>query len=147
MSFSGTNRVRGRGVIVVLALSSLLGPCLWAAQVKPLTTVQGKLITTRGDCPLLGSSGQERALSADTPYLLHTLQDKRLEGREVRLEGIPLPDGSFEVHWLYTVHAGKLFKVRYFCATCNIVALEPGNCVCCQQPTELQEIPAEKSEH
>jgi hypothetical protein len=22
-------------------------------------------------------------------------------------------------------------------------ALEPGNCVCCQQPTELQEIPVE----
>src|ERR1017187_6480959 len=120
MISSPTNRFRRLALIFALALSSLLVPCLLAAQVKPLTTVQGKLITTRGDCPLLGASGQERALSADTPYLLHTLQDNRLEGREVRLEGIPLPDGSFEVHWLYTVHAGKLFKVRYFCATCNI---------------------------
>ena len=136
-----------RGVLTaIMALISLLASGLGSAQAKPLATVQGKLITTRGDCPLLGVSGQERALSADTPYLLHTLQDKRLEGREVRLEGVPQPDGSFEVHWLYTVHGGKLFKVRYFCATCNIVALEPGNCVCCQQPTELQEIPVEKQE-
>ena len=55
-------------------------------------------------------------------------------------------DGSFQVQWLYTVHNGKLFRVRYFCATCNIVALEPGNCVCCQQPTELQEIPVDKQD-
>jgi hypothetical protein len=62
----------------------------------------------------------------------------------VRLEGTPQPDGTFQVQWLYTIHNGKLFRVRYFCATCNIVALEPGNCVCCQQPTELQEIPVDK---
>jgi len=124
-----------------LALASLLASSLWAAQVKPLAVLQGELLTTRGDCPLLKIDGRELSLSADTSYLLHTLQDKRLDGREVRLEGIPKPDGSFEVHWLYTVHNGKLFRVRYYCRTCNIVALEPGNCVCCQQPTELQEIP------
>ena len=105
------------------------------------------MVTTRGDCPVVKTQGREEALSANTPALFHTLQDKRLDGREVRLEGLEQPNGSFEVHWLYTVHDGKLFKVRYFCATCNIVALEPGNCVCCQQPTELQEIPADKSEH
>jgi len=124
-----------------MALSSLLASSLWAAQAKPLTVLEGKLLTTRGDCPLLKIGDREQALSANTPYLLHTMQDKRLDGREVRLEGLAKPDGSFEVQWLYTVHDGKLFKVRYFCATCNIVALEPGLCVCCQQPTELQEIP------
>jgi hypothetical protein len=72
------------------------------------------------------------------------MQDKRLDGREVRLEGTAQPDGTFQVQWLYTIHNGKLFRVRYFCATCNIVALEPGNCVCCQQPTALQEIPVDK---
>jgi hypothetical protein len=112
-----------------------------------LATVEGKLVTTRGDCPVVKTNGREQALSGNTPALFHTLQDKRLDGRDVRLEGIAEPNGSFEVHWLYTIHDGKLFKVRYFCATCNIVALEPGNCVCCQQPTELQEIPAEKTEH
>jgi len=96
---------------------------------------------------MLKANGREQALSANTPYLLHTLQDKRLEGRAVRLEGVAKADGSFEVQRLYTVKDGKLYRVRYFCATCNIVALEPGPCVCCQQPTELQEIPAEKSDN
>jgi hypothetical protein len=127
--------------VLAAALASLLASSLWAAQAKPLAVLDGKLLTTRGDCPILKINGGEQALSADTPHLLHTMQDKRLDGREVRLEGIPKPDGSFEVHWLYTLHYGKLFRVRYYCATCNIVALEPGNCVCCQQPTELQEIP------
>ena len=136
-------RQQGRYWILAVALSSLLASSLWAAQAKPLTALEGKLLTTRGDCPLLKIGDREQTLSANTPYLLHTMQDKRLDGREVRLEGLSKPDGSFEVQWLYTVHDGKLFKVRYFCATCNIVALEPGLCVCCQQPTELQEIPVD----
>jgi hypothetical protein len=129
-------------LIFAAALGSLLGASLWAGQTKPLTVLEGKLLSTRGDCPLLKINGREEALSANTPYLLQTLQDKRLDGRQVRLEGIPQPDGAFEVHWLYTIHNGKLFKVRYYCPVCNIVALGPGNCVCCQQPTELQELSA-----
>jgi hypothetical protein len=134
-------------LLCAAALASLLASSLWAAQAKPLTVLKGKLLATRGDCPMLQINGREQALSANTPYLLHTMQDKRLDGRKVRLEGTQQPDGSFEVQWLYTIQNGKLFKVRYFCATCNIVALEPGNCVCCQQPTELQEIPSEKSDN
>jgi len=130
--------------IFAVAFAYLLTAMLWGDEAKPLTVLEGKLVTTRGDCPLLKISGKERTLAANTPALFHTLQDKRLEGRDVRLEGVPQPDGSFEVHWLYTLHEGKAFKVRYFCATCNIVALEPGNCVCCQQPTELQEVAVEK---
>ena len=145
MRLVATNRWQRRARLLLAAgFIALLSSGLWAGEAKPLAALEGKLITTRGDCPLLKTSGREVTLSANTPHLLHTLQDKRLEGREVRLEGITLPDGSFEAHWLYTVHDGKLFKVRYFCATCNIVALEPGNCVCCQQPTELQEVPVEK---
>jgi len=140
-SVATNRRQQGRIWILAVALIPLLASSLWTAQAKPLTVLEGKLLTTRGDCPLLRIGDREQALSANTPYLLHTMQDKRLDGREVRLEGLPKPDGSFEVQWLYTVHDGKLFKVRYFCATCNIVALEPGLCVCCQQPTELQEIP------
>jgi hypothetical protein len=140
-------RSRAAAWVLAATLASLLASSLWAAQPKPLAVLQGRLETTRGDCPLLKLNGREQTLSANTPYLLHTMQDKRLEGREVRLEGTAKPGGAFEVQWLYTIHNGKLFRVRYFCATCNIVALEPGNCVCCQQPTELQEIPAEKSEN
>jgi ketosteroid isomerase-like protein len=132
--------------VFALALASLLASTLYAAQSKPLTVLEGKLVANQGECPLLKVNGRDQTLSADTPHLYHTMQDRRLDGREVRLEGIPKPDGSFEVHWLYTVHDGKLFRVRYFCSTCNIVALEPGPCVCCQQPVALQEIPVEKPE-
>ena len=140
-------RTRVAALSVIASLASLLAPSLWAGEAKPLSVLEGKLVTTRGDCPILKLNGREESLSADTPHLLHTMQDKRLDGREVHLEGVPKPDGSFEVHWLYTVHDGKLFKVQYFCATCNIVALEPGLCVCCQQPTQLQEVPTGRFDH
>ena len=126
---------------LTFACAVVLASSLGAAQGTSLSVLEGKLLSTRGECPMVDVKGREQPLSADTPQLLHTLQDKRLDGREVRLEGTPKPDGTFQVQWLYTVHKGKLFRVRYFCATCNIVALEPGNCVCCQQPTELQEVP------
>lgn len=88
---------------------------------------------------------KEYELTGTTTYMFHTLMDKRLQNREVRVEGTFKPDGSFEVEWLYTIKDGKLYRIRYFCKICNIEALEPGNCVCCQQPTELQEIPVNGS--
>lgn len=139
-----TGRLR-RGWLLMPTLVFLCGPAGRAADAKPLAVIQGTLLTTRGDCPLVKTNGHDQALSSDNPHLYRTMQDKRLDGREVRLEGTERPDGSFNVQWLYTVHNGKLFRVRYFCATCNIVALEPGLCVCCQQPTELQEVPVEKA--
>jgi len=129
--------------VFAVALALAFASSLRAAQApaKPLAALEGTLLTTRGDCPLLKINGRQQPLSANTPYLLQTMQDKRLDGREVRLEGTERADGIFEVQWLYTVKNGKLFRVRYYCSVCNIVALGPGNCVCCQQPTELQEIP------
>jgi hypothetical protein len=106
-----------------------------------LPALQGTLFSVPGKGPVLKTAGKEQALSANTPYLFHTLQDKRLANREVRVEGTMQPDGTFRVEWLYTVHNGKLYRVRYYCKECNLEALEPGDCVCCQQPTELQEIP------
>jgi len=105
------------------------------------TTLQGKLLNVPGPGPVLKTKDKEYPLAARTDWLLHTLADKRLENREVRLEGTLQPDGRLKVNQLYTVRDGKLFRVRYFCEICNIEALGPGNCVCCQQPTELQEIP------
>jgi len=141
----GDCRVRQiRSGIFAASILLLVTVVLGVAQTKPLAVMQGKLVTTRSGCAMVETNGQEHPLSANTAHLLHTLEDKRLEGRDVRLEGIAQADGTFEVHWLFTIHNGKLFRVRYFCATCNIVALEPGICVCCQQPTELQEVPADR---
>ncbi len=96
--------------------------------------------------PVLKTQKKEYALAGKTSYLFHTLQDKRLLHREVRLEGTARPDGTFQVERLYTLRDGKLYRVRYYCQVCNIEALEPGDCVCCQQPTELQEIPVSQSD-
>jgi hypothetical protein len=121
-----------------LVASPLRGAQLGATHLEVL---EGKLLTTSGDCPVVQIHGKDQPLTATTTYLYHTLQDKRLANRDVRLEGTMESDGSFQVERLFTVKDGKLYRVRYFCKVCNIVALEPGNCVCCQQPTELQEMP------
>jgi hypothetical protein len=109
-----------------------------------LESLQGRLIVAGGGGPALKTTQSDYTLSAKTSYLLHTLQDQRLLNREVRVEGTLKPDHTFEVAHLFTVRDGKLYKVRYYCDICNIAALEPGNCVCCQRPTELQEIPLNK---
>lgn len=113
---------------------------------KPEKTLQGELLVIEGTGPVLRAAGKDYPLSARTSWLLHTLEDKRLLNREICAEGSIQPDGSFKVMHFYTVKNGKLFRVRYFCEVCNIEALEPGNCVCCQQPTELQEIPVPDSQ-
>jgi hypothetical protein len=110
------------------------------------SSFEGKLGFLPGTGPVLEAKGRNITLSARTSYLFHTLGDERLRNREVRLEGTRLPDGSFKVEQLLTVHNGKLYRVRYFCEVCNIEAYEPGICVCCQQPTELQEIPLDEND-
>jgi hypothetical protein len=130
----------------VLLVVITLAPAAWlaAGRANSPIALQGKLLQVPGKGPLLRTPEKDQRLSAITPYLLHTLEDERLANREVRVEGTRKPDGTFEVQWLYTVRSGKLYRVRYFCKLCNIEALEPGNCVCCQQPTELQEIPVDE---
>lgn len=114
-------------------------------QAKTPPPLEGKLVSLPGAGPTLKTAKKEYRLTGKTSYLFHTLQDSRLVDREVRLEGAAKADGSFEVERIYTLHDGKLYRVRYYCEVCNIEALEPGDCVCCQQPTELQEIPVDAS--
>ena len=132
-----------RAIAAGLIVCALVASPLRAAQGAPrhLAALEGKLVALPGEGPVLRMHEKDQPLSATTTYLFHTLLDKRLSNREVRLEGTTKADGTFEVERLYTIKDGKLYRVRYFCKTCNIEALEPGDCVCCQQPTELQEIP------
>jgi hypothetical protein len=131
------------------AVGLLLGAAALAASPLPAAQgpgahsafLEGRLVSVPGVGPAVRLRGKDQPLTATTPYLFHTLQDKRLANRAVRLEGTAKADGTFEVAQVFTVKEGKLYRVRYFCRTCNIAALQPGDCVCCQQPTELQEIP------
>ncbi len=80
-------------------------------------------------------------MHAGDEALMETLRDPRVSGKHLRVEGRYRPDGSFEVADLYVVHPDGLYRIIYFCNVCHITAFKPGNCVCCQQPTELQEVP------
>jgi hypothetical protein len=128
--------------LVSLTVAAALSPALGQGPANGATEIlQGRLVVASGGGPVLKTNERDYTLSAKSSYLLHTLQDQRLLGREVRVEGTLKPDHTFEVAHLFTVRDGKLYKVRYYCDICNIAALEPGNCVCCQRPTALQEIP------
>ena len=115
-------------------------PIACAQESKPAPPLQGKLVQLASG-PALRIKGKDIPLSTIRTWHLNTLKDKRLAGREIRVEGDWSADGTFRVSQFYTVKGGKLYRVRYFCEVCNIESLEPGNCVCCQAPTELQEIP------
>jgi hypothetical protein len=87
--------------------------------------------------------GQKFTLAGDE-YSTSQLADPRLKGRHWELRGARKPDGVFEVLRLFTIKAGKTFRVTYFCVICNIRSHHAGDCMCCQEETELQELPVEE---
>ena len=137
---TGDKQNRRIGFLVVALMVPLAALAQGRAE-DASATMTGTLVSVPGGCPVLKVDAKTYTLLSDKPYLLHTLQDPRLAHREIRVEGTAKADGTFAVAKFFTVKYGKLFRVRYYCEVCNIEALEPGNCVCCQQPTELQEIP------
>jgi hypothetical protein len=123
-------------VTALLLAASVLAQ---ASGSKPALPIVGTLVQFPSG-PALRVKGRDYPLSAVRAWHFNTLKDKRLEGREIRVEGEWASDGTLKVSQFYTVKDGKLYRVRYFCEVCNIESLEPGDCVCCQAPTELQEI-------
>ncbi len=131
----------------LLVLSAAIGfpASARSARADSPATLQGKLLNDGDAVPILKTTEKEYRLAARTNWLLHTLQDHRLAGREIRAAGELQADGKFKVNHFHTLRDGKAYRVRYFCEVCNIEAFEPGKCVCCQEPTELQEIPLPES--
>lgn len=134
------------GLALWMLLLSSAAAALRAAPSAAHRVMEGKLIFVSGTGPALESQGKRYPLAGRNQYIFHTLADKRLRNDEVRLTGSLQTDGAFQVDEFYTIHHGELYRVRYYCETCNIAALEPGRCVCCQQPTELQEVPLNKGD-
>jgi hypothetical protein len=139
---SGLGESRALLAAVASLAMAALSPALGQSPTPTVhESLQGRLTVVQGSQPTLKTAKRDFTLSAKNSYLSHTLHDERLLNREIRVDGSPKPDCTFEVAHLFTVRDGKLYKVRYYCDICNIVAQDPGNCVCCQRPTELQEIP------
>lgn len=127
-------------------LSLAVGPARAADTQNPQQTVEGKLLFIQGTGPVVKTVTKQVPLAGRYDYIFRTLEDQRLRNDEVQLKGEYQANGNFRVDNIFTVHNGEVYRVRYYCETCNIVGQGPGNCVCCQQPTELQEIPVNKSD-
>lgn len=130
------------GVVAGFAVT----PAQGAEATKPKQVLQGRLLFVKGSGPMVKTATKEYSLGGRYHYIFLTLEDKRLRNDEVRLKGRFQASGVFLVDNIYTIHHGDLYRIRYYCETCNIVALGPGKCVCCQKPTELQEVPLNKND-
>ncbi len=104
------------------------------------TSVQGKLQISGGKAAVLLDAGTSVTLVSDNSDIAATLGDERIAGRQVKLLGVSLADGSFSVRQIYVVRGDSLYRIVYFCATCNITTFAPGDCACCQQPTVPTEV-------
>jgi len=148
----GTSGRRARqAALVVLSICGFVlwlgaGPARAADTQNSQQTVEGKLLFIQGTGPVVKTATKQISLAGRYDYIFRTLEDQRLRNDEVRLKGEYQADGNFRVDNIFTLHHGEVYRVRYYCETCNIVGQGPGNCVCCQQPTELQEIPVNKSD-
>jgi hypothetical protein len=129
-----------------LSLAAAAGPAAAASTDAATATVQGKLQAgPQGALRVVTPAGAV-ALTSSDPSILHTLDDPRMNGREVRLTGRPdhSPTDRLDVAHVLTVRNGKVYRLRFYCHVCNIPATEPGPCVCCQRWTELEEIPVDQ---
>jgi len=69
-------------------------------------------------------------------------KDKRLLNRPMRLTGRLLPNAQIlQVVNVHSYLKGQLHEVYYWCDTCAIRALEPGDCACCGAKLVLCEVP------
>ena len=68
--------------------------------------------------------------------------DKRLHEKSLIIKGRTFPKTQIlEAISLRSVHNGVVYDLYYYCETCAIRAVSPGNCVCCGEPVELVEKP------
>lgn len=107
-------------------------------------SVQGKLVNGQDGTLRVATPSGEVAVTSSDSSILHTLQDPRMNGREVRLEGRRDSASALDVAHVFTVRDGRVFRLRFYCHVCNIPATEPGPCVCCQRWTDLEEIPLDQ---
>ena len=69
-------------------------------------------------------------------------KDKALRNRPMRLSGRLIANSQMlQVLDVRSVVNGQLNEVYYWCDTCTIRALEPGDCACCGAKLEFREVP------
>ena len=68
--------------------------------------------------------------------------DKQLQEKDLIFKGRVFPNTQLlEVMRIQSLINGVVHELYYYCDTCYIRAVAPGNCDCCQAPVELIEKP------
>ena len=68
--------------------------------------------------------------------------DTNLQAKTLLLKGKTLPQRRFEVTGnLHSIRDGKVQELYYYCDVCAIKGIDPGPCMCCQEPVHLVEKP------
>jgi hypothetical protein len=98
--------------VLALLLLSLAGPVSGGD-----VSVQGTVIIAEGKARLVRPQEKDTFLTSSDPFIAATFRDSRISGREMKLEGKFLPDGSFEIKQFHVVHGGTLYRLIYFCDT------------------------------
>ncbi len=119
-----------------------------AAHAESRSSLRGRVAPDNGkksgegdSLAFLTEDGRQQIVTGDE-FSMGQLRDPRLAGRLWELQGQQKAGGPFEIQKLFTVKDGKRYVVKYFCKVCNIYTYEPGLCMCCQDETELQDLPA-----
>jgi len=134
---------------LLCALMLLVGPAVaHAADASDAPVVlTGRFVIQPDKGAAVEVRGRMVRLSSKDDALAGILEDTRLVGKEVRASGRwREKDRRLEVEKLQTMHNGKPHEIAYYCDICNVWAVKPGPCVCCQQPVELRELTREDLE-
>ncbi|MDA1316246.1 MAG: hypothetical protein O2968_23245 [Acidobacteria bacterium] len=132
-------------VFALLVLASAQGLLVGADVVVRgrVVALSGQPSVTNQPLVFLTDDGQRLNLAGDE-YSTSQLSDTRLKDRHWELRGTAKADGAFDVLRLFTIKDDELFRVTYFCVICNIRSHNAGPCMCCQEETEIEELPVEE---
>jgi hypothetical protein len=127
----------------VLFTTGLLVPALRSFASVPGISIHGTLRSSSGQAALELNDQHLIYLTGDDATTA-VLKDQRLWGADFEVVGhlIAGDPGHFEIDGIYKsalfVHRGaKRLSISYWCDTCSIRTYSPGNCVCCQNYTQL----------
>ena len=72
--------------------------------------------------------------------------DERVRSKELVLRARLLPKTQIlDVSTIRSVKDGAVQDLYYYCVICDIEAVSPDDCACCQGPVELREVPLRQS--
>lgn len=77
-----------------------------------------------------------------TPLSKALFVDKRLHEKDLIINGRVFPNSQLlDVLRFMSIRDGVVHELYYYCDTCYIRTVAPGNCDCCQAPVVLMEKP------